>query len=488
MSRSAGRGFNENNCTASTANGVSNIQSSLWHRVASTYAGIRDTAQVGDIMEFDSHAAYVSNVIGDAPRTDSDITLMFIDGPSEPTPKTKSLAQVLAGSGCTQRNQPHRLVRRDTVSVNLINSFSGGHLKKNATRISAGSHSVVESQVMKLEPEHGQSDGSDLQIFKNWTMVSTTKYGEVQYEISTVNCTYRSNFEDAEYLTVTNATGADSVIALDITYAVPCTLAIGPDWDVTVTAIDHTTSGMSWAFEKWTQYMATYYTRTATFNPVYDGLTATAHFKGKPTKVTGVQITSSIGENVSFSWSEHPNSNVTYRIYRKPKYGSPTYVTSKSHGTTTFTDPLYEHTTSVLGDLMYWDIRAYYDTDDMYADEKWYALYGRVGFKRMADGASGIPTEFSVGNFPNPFNPKTAINISLPVRSDVTLSIYDMRGREIQQHALPNSAAGRYTIEWDASDAGGVRVPSGVYLYRLVASPKDGSAAFVQTRKMLLLK
>jgi hypothetical protein len=212
----------------------------------------------------------------------------------------------------------------------------------------------------------------------------------------------------------------------------------------------------------------------------------TAHFSARPTLVGGIQLTAGIGDPVSYSWTAHPNSDVSYRVYRKPKYGTPSLRASLPHGTTSYTDNFYER--SPGGVLVYWDIRSYYNPGYIEAVEHWNAVFVDIMFKARTDGATGIPTEFSVGNHPNPFNPKTAIKFGLPVSSDVTISIYNMLGREIKQHQLLHSAAGHYSIEWDASGADGARVPSGVYLYRLVASPKDGSAPFVETRKMLLLK
>ena len=80
-------------------------------------------------------------------------------------------------------------------------------------------------------------------------------------------------------------------------------------------------------------------------------------------------------------------------------------------------------------------------------------------------------------NHPNPFNPTTTIAYDLPVASDVTLTIYNMRGQEVARLVDAEQSAGEYQTEWNASN-----VSSGIYFYRLQAGD------FVQTRKMVLLR
>ena len=80
-------------------------------------------------------------------------------------------------------------------------------------------------------------------------------------------------------------------------------------------------------------------------------------------------------------------------------------------------------------------------------------------------------------NYPNPFNPTTTIEYTLPRASFVTLTVYDLLGREI--HTLVNEPQlpGNHSIVFDALD-----IPSGVYFYKLQ------SEHFSETRKMLLVR
>jgi len=80
-------------------------------------------------------------------------------------------------------------------------------------------------------------------------------------------------------------------------------------------------------------------------------------------------------------------------------------------------------------------------------------------------------------NFPNPFNPSTIIQYSLPSAGKVSLTVYDMLGRKISVLVDAIKTAGKYEQHFDASN-----LPSGMYLYRLDVN------GFSQTRNMTLIK
>ncbi len=89
-----------------------------------------------------------------------------------------------------------------------------------------------------------------------------------------------------------------------------------------------------------------------------------------------------------------------------------------------------------------------------------------------------LPLSFTLlQNYPNPFNPTTEISFSLPVASDVTISVYNMLGQTVAVAADEHMTAGHHTVTWDGSN-----VASGVYFYRLSTSE------FTDTKKMMLLK
>ena len=94
-----------------------------------------------------------------------------------------------------------------------------------------------------------------------------------------------------------------------------------------------------------------------------------------------------------------------------------------------------------------------------------------------------IPTDFRLfPAYPNPFNPITSLRYDLPEQAQVTLTIYDLIGREVTQLVNTTQDAGYRSVQWDATDSFGMPVSAGVYLYQIRAGE------FVQTRKMVLLK
>jgi len=95
-----------------------------------------------------------------------------------------------------------------------------------------------------------------------------------------------------------------------------------------------------------------------------------------------------------------------------------------------------------------------------------------------------VPTDFVLGqNYPNPFNPTTMISFSLPKEAPVTFEIYNMLGVKIRTlMAGETRSAATYTVTWDGKNDAGVGMPSGVYLYRVMAG------AYVSAKKMTLLK
>ena len=96
-----------------------------------------------------------------------------------------------------------------------------------------------------------------------------------------------------------------------------------------------------------------------------------------------------------------------------------------------------------------------------------------------------IPTAHGLGaNYPNPFNPTTAIPFALPDASHVTLKVYDLLGRELATLVSQDLVAGYYSARWYAN------VSSGIYVYRIEA--RDASTGsgrtFVASRTMTLIK
>jgi hypothetical protein len=94
-------------------------------------------------------------------------------------------------------------------------------------------------------------------------------------------------------------------------------------------------------------------------------------------------------------------------------------------------------------------------------------------------GVSGIlPVSFSLHqNFPNPFNPSTAISYDLPVEGHITLKVYDVLGREVMTLVNGVVEAGYHQTILNAAS-----LASGVYFYRLQAG------TFTSVKKLAVMK
>ena len=90
----------------------------------------------------------------------------------------------------------------------------------------------------------------------------------------------------------------------------------------------------------------------------------------------------------------------------------------------------------------------------------------------------GLPSEFVLyPAYPNPFNPSTTIEFSIPKSGWVTINAYGISGREVLTIINQYMDVGHHTVQWNPSD-----VPSGIYFIMMV------SGEFRQTRKATVLK
>lgn len=90
---------------------------------------------------------------------------------------------------------------------------------------------------------------------------------------------------------------------------------------------------------------------------------------------------------------------------------------------------------------------------------------------------------FLLSNYPNPFNPKTIITLNIPVKSRITLKVYNILGEEVSTLVEGFEDAGIRRWEWDAS-----AYSSGVYFVKAGIQPLKGSSSYYGLRKIILLK
>jgi predicted MPP superfamily phosphohydrolase len=93
-----------------------------------------------------------------------------------------------------------------------------------------------------------------------------------------------------------------------------------------------------------------------------------------------------------------------------------------------------------------------------------------------------MPDEFSISNYPNPFNPSTKITYNVPQTGPVRIEIHDMLGRTVATLIDGVKEKGNHTIDWLAEDGKAHALSSGMYVARLQ------SGTTVRSTKMMLLR
>jgi len=101
-----------------------------------------------------------------------------------------------------------------------------------------------------------------------------------------------------------------------------------------------------------------------------------------------------------------------------------------------------------------------------------------IGGSSVGIGDEILPLTYALHpNYPNPFNPVTNIQFTIPEQADVKLQIYNVLGRQVDVLVNETLPIGHHKILWNPKN-----LSSGVYFYKLEAG------SFMKTRKMILLK
>lgn len=108
---------------------------------------------------------------------------------------------------------------------------------------------------------------------------------------------------------------------------------------------------------------------------------------------------------------------------------------------------------------------------------------GNYHHLKVVNVGESNPINFELAqNYPNPFNPTTKISIGLPVKSDISLDVYNIVGEKVMTLYNGQLEAGNYDYTVDASN-----LTSGIYIYVLNSAGEDGNHS-VLSKKMTLLK
>ncbi len=199
--------------------------------------------------------------------------------------------------------------------------------------------------------------------------------------------------------------------------------------------------------------------------------TGGAIVKGFSDPLIPVELTSftanSVGNNIVLNWTTATETNNKgFEIERRFEGTSWTTIGFvEGNGTTTeISSYSYEDTPQENGILDYRLKQIDFD--------------GTYEYSSIVEVSVQVPKIFELSqNYPNPFNPATTIEFNLPIKSLVTLKVYNPLGQEVVTIINNILEEGYHSIQFDAS-----KLPSGIYLYELAASD------FRSVKKMILMK
>lgn len=385
--------------------------------------------------------------------------------------------------------------------INFTNNFGTGTLKVNEGDVSSGFQDVYISgaslSVTANEPQYSgnpsykrvwnDTEGPDNK--SNWIRrISTGREDPLSenqnYSFSVSGDDHRSTYIANMRKVCDLIFHANSSMYVNgSTRTSPWTESVVEQNSIYASANSYSSNYIDYTFDQWDN------------NPSSNTITATAHntytavYVGRPTN-TGEYASAggTVGQPIVVTWVDNPNTAVNqFQIWRKVKHngvvGGEDILTTVGRGVQSYTDYDYVVTNGYTDDIVYYDVRAYYSTEGTYSDPDYTAQFGRLEAEIDNDLSEKntrslvVPTEYSITNYPNPFNPTTTINYQLPENGFVTIKVYDMIGKEIVTLVNENKSAGYHRVNFDAS-----KLTSGVYIYTITANN------FIQSKKMLLMK
>jgi len=212
-----------------------------------------------------------------------------------------------------------------------------------------------------------------------------------------------------------------------------------------------------------------------------------------------IVLNSSSGDSILFEWRFTHAQDVDVSSYLL-KIGLPYSGNTRDMDTLFMELDVPENTVSIseedLLDMLieanvsqgvfFWDVSGTMASGEMVAIES-------HSFNTVIDDPnheSIFPDEYKLyHNYPNPFNPSTIISYDLKAWSRVSLDIFDILGRSIMTLEKSIKAPGRHTTQWYGKDSKGLKMPSGVYFYRVIVQDiMSGKKAFEKTEKMMVVK
>ncbi len=182
--------------------------------------------------------------------------------------------------------------------------------------------------------------------------------------------------------------------------------------------------------------------------------------------------------NISLSWKYNNDPDFShYAVYRGI---TESYPLNEEHQIGITRENHFLDTNAESGYVYYYTIGAWdiSGNSSVTSVEVW-----AMSISDINDRKNNIPEFYDLKqNFPNPFNPETKIKYAIPKSSFVKLEIFSETGMLIRILVSKKQPPGYYSTVWNGRNESGIKVGSGLYIYRITAGD------FIVTKKMLLLK
>ena len=174
-----------------------------------------------------------------------------------------------------------------------------------------------------------------------------------------------------------------------------------------------------------------------------------------------------VNNNVELNWETATEiNNYGFSVERKPKTGDWSELGFVKGSGNSNSPKHYSYTDSEIGAGKYFYRLKQIDID------------GSFEYSNIVEVDLTKPIKYELSqNFPNPFNPTTSIQFSLPEAGKVKLVVYNLIGEQVTVLVNKNMEAGFHNANFDAS-----KLNSGIYIYKLEVNN------FTQIRKMMLVK
>jgi|GEM_PF-3044782 hypothetical protein len=93
-----------------------------------------------------------------------------------------------------------------------------------------------------------------------------------------------------------------------------------------------------------------------------------------------------------------------------------------------------------------------------------------------------VPQKLELSAYPNPFNPTTQIQYTLPEAGSITISVFNVLGQKVRTLAEGTRSSGAHRTTFNATG-----LPAGMYVVLLESTSQSGTV-FTETKKVMLLK